>query len=356
MKSQYMKNQIKKTRFTIENPPNVSVIMPIRNEARYIDRSLGSVLAQDYPAEYMEVLIVDGYSTDGTRELVKNKQKKFSNLHLLDNPGLYVSPGLNDAIVQTKSEFLIFIDGHCEIASDYVSNCVLHLLNDDIDCVGGPIETIGENTIGQAIAIAMSSYFGVGWSAFRVMKDKTMLVDTVPFPAYSKLSVEKTGFFDNELVCNQDDEYNFRLRKLGGKILLASDVRSRYYCRNSLSALWSQYYRYGYWKVRLLQKYPRQMSLRQFVPPIFVASVISSAFLVFFTSQGWALLIVIMGSYIIANLIASFSIFSYQGWKRFFLLPIVYTILHVSYGLGFLIGFVKFFKHWFERGATFRDG
>lgn len=278
--------------------PFVSVIMPIRNEAHYINRSLNTVLAQDYPADNMEVLVVDGMSTDGTREILELAKGKNPHLRAIDNPGKIVPTGLNIAIQQAKGEIIVRVDGHCEIASDYVKYSVRHLLHDQVDCVGGPIETIGETLTSRTIALAMSSVFGVGGSIFRTEKKRTMYVDTVAFPAYTKKIVDEVGLFDEELVRNQDDEYNYRLRKKGRKILFSQDIRSRYYSRSSISSLWRQYYQYGYWKVRVLQKHPRQMCPRQFVPPTFVAALLVFAFLAVFFSQGRILLAMVVGSYI----------------------------------------------------------
>ncbi len=141
--------------------------------------------------------------------------------------------------------------------------------------VGGPLETVGESLTARAIAAAMSSRFGVGGSAFRLADSETQFTDTVAFPAYQRAVIDAAGPFDEELVRNQDDEYNYRLRKLGVKILLARDVRSQYFSRATLTKLWSQYFQYGYWKVRVMQKHPRQMQLRQFVPPLFVITLIA---------------------------------------------------------------------------------
>ncbi len=164
-------------------------------------------------------------------------------------------------------------------ASSYVRRCVEHLLAGGVEAVGGPIETVGETDEAQAIALAMSSWFGVGGSGFRTVKDRATLVETVAFPAYTRQTVQRIGPFDEELVRNQDDEYNYRLLKHGGRILLSPDIRSRYYSRSSLRSLWRQYYQYGFWKVRVMQKHPRQMRWRQFVPPAFVATMLGSPLL-----------------------------------------------------------------------------
>lgn len=326
----------------MNNLPLVSVIMPVRDEAAYIERSLGSVLAQDYPADRLEILVVDGMSTDGTREVVIAAQATRSNLRLLDNPRGIVPPGLNIGIAEARGDIVVRVDGHCEIATDYVRRCVEHLLADDVEAVGGPIETIGETAEAQAIALAMSSWFGVGGSAFRTINDRPMLVETVAFPAYARETLRRLGPFDEELVRNQDDEYNYRLLKSGGRILLSPDIRSRYYSRGSLRKLWRQYYQYGFWKVRVMQKHPRQMRLRQFVPPAFVAALLGSLLFGMFLRPFRYVLAFILILYVMADLSASLSLGRAHGLRHVPRLLMIHPILHLSYGLGFLAGLRHF--------------
>lgn len=326
----------------MENLPLVSVIMPVRNEAAYIERSLGAVLSQDYPADRMEILVVDGMSEDGTREYVRARQADHPCLQLIDNPARIVPPALNIAIRQARGHIIVRVDGHCEIAPDYVRHCVEHLMNDDIDGVGGPIETIGETDEAEAIALAMSSWFGVGGSAFRTVRDRAMLVDTVVFPAYRRETLERVGAFDEEQVRNQDDEYNYRLRERGGKLLLTPDVTSRYYSRSSLRLLWRQYFQYGFWKYRVMQKHPRQMRPRQFAPPAFVAGLLGSALLgLIFRPFRWLAAAVTL-LYVAANIFASLSLGRSHGMRHVPRLLVIHPILHLSYGLGFLIGMARF--------------
>jgi glycosyltransferase involved in cell wall biosynthesis len=329
--------------------PFVSVVMPVRNEAGFIARSVSCVLGQDYPGERMEIIVADGCSTDDTGNIIQSLQASHQNLKLITNHGKIAPTGMNAAIKQARGEIIVRVDGHCEIAPDYVRRCVEHLRNDGVDGVGGPIETIGDTITAQAIAAAMSSPFGVGGSAFRTIKDKTMLTETVAFPAYTRTIIERAGLYDEELVRNQDDEYNYRLRKLGAKILLAADVQSRYYSRGTLKKLFKQYFQYGYWKVRVLQKHPRQMSLRQFIPPLFVGSLLFSLLLSTITQVGLWLLAGIICCYLAANLLASGLTASRNKsniWMHLLLLPTIFASLHLSYGLGFLTGLVKFAHRW----------
>lgn len=332
--------------------PFVSVVLPVRNEAGFIARSLEAVLAQDYPAEHMEVIVSDGMSTDGTRDIVQSFCARHPNVRLIDNPGRIVPTGLNAALAQARGEIIVRVDGHCEIAPDYASRCVQHLMRDGVDAVGGPLETVGQTALAQAIAIGMSSTFGVGGSAFRTVANRTLLTDTVAFPAYTRAAMDRAGPFDEELVRNQDDEYNYRLRKLGGKILLAADVRSRYYSRSSFRSLWRQYFQYGYFKVRVLQKHPWQMRPRQFAPPLFIAALLFSLLLAPFSPFGPYLLALTAGSYFAVNLGASILAAAKKGWPFLPLLPVIFATLHVSYGAGFLVGLVRFWNRWGERDRS----
>ena len=328
--------------------PFVSVIMPVRNEAEFIAASLTAVLEQDYPPDRMEVLVVDGMSDDGTRAIVADVSSRYPDVSvsLLDNPRRIAPAALNIGLRRARGDIIVRVDGHCEIARDYLSRCVEHLQTGEVDGVGGPIETVATTPVGETIAAAMSSPFGVGNSAFRTVDNRTMMVDTVAFPAYTRAAILRAGLFDEELVRNQDDEYNFRLRKFGGKIRLAPDVRSRYYSRASLRSLWKQYFQYGYWKVRVMQKHPRQMRARHFAPPAFVLALLGGGLLAPFVKLARYLWGGVFLLYTLANLSASIWTARKKGWKHLPLLPVTFAVLHVSYGLGFLVGLVKFAGRW----------
>ena len=255
---------------------------------------------------------------------------------------------MNLAIAAAKGEIIVRVDGHCEIDADYVANCVKHLQAGNAEGVGGPIETIGETLQAQAVAIAMSSKFGVGGSAFRTIDDREIYVDTVAFPGYKRETLEKVGEFNEELVRNQDDEFNYRIRKMGGKILLSPDIRSRYYSRSNFKSLWRQYFQYGYWKIRVLQLHPKQMSLRQFIPFTFVSAMIVLALLgVFFEIARWTLGLILV-LYLIANIAATIKEGQRTKIKALPYIFLSYLILHISYGLGFIAGLFAFRKRWFE--------
>lgn len=335
----------------ITHLPLVSIILPIRNEATYIERTLHSIFEQDYSGE-MEILIADGMSTDNTRNIISQVAVQYPRyaIQILDNEGGIVPIGMNIALRYARGEIIIRVDGHCVIAPDYVRRCVDHIQMDHIDGVGGAMKSIGETDKARAIAYGVSSRFGVGNSAFRTLSGQNMLVDTVPFPAYTRTIIELAGFYDEELVRNQDDEYNYRIRKLGGKIMLAADVRSVYFSRTSLRGLWRQYFQYGYWKVRVLQKHPLQMSLRQFVPPAFIFLLVCSAMTLFFPVSYFIYLATFVPMiYFALNFAVSFSIAANNGWKYLQFLSVVFVIIHIGYGLGFLAGLAKFWNRWSDK-------
>lgn len=336
--------------------PLVSVILPVRNEEAYIARSLGSIFAQDYPANRLEILIVDGMSVDGTREVVRQMMSERGNflVSIIDNPKLITAAALNIGICNARGEIIIRVDGHCEIESDYIRHCVYHLQKDGVEGVGGTIETKGETYSAQAIAIGTSSTFGVGNSSFRIEGSKQQFTDSVPFPAYNREIFNFVGYYDEEMLCNEDDEYNYRVRAFGGRILLACDVSSRYYCRNSLYALWKQQYRFGLWKIRVMQKHARQMSARQFVPAAFVMALLCSVLIYQFPflrplSYGIPLL------YFCVNILASTYTAFKRGWRYLLFLPLVFATIHLSYGFGFLIGMLKFANLWDDRQVIHRQ-
>ena len=331
--------------------PLVSIVIPVRNEEMYVAGCLKAVASQSYPKEKIEIIITDGQSSDGTIKKIEqfHVSNKDSSLRIVNNPGKFFSSGFNEGIRLASGEIIVMLGGHTEVASDFIERNVEYLLSKNWDCVGGQLETQSTTRIGQTIAIAMSSSFGVGGVAFRTEKSRPMEVDTVAFGAYRRKAIERCGPIDEEMVRDQDDEYNYRLREMGGRIFFVPDIKVKYYSRSTLKSLWDQYFQYGFWKVRVLQKHPRQMRSRQLVPPAFVGSLLGSGIFALFNPLGKYLLAFILGAYLISNLAASVWTASNRGWKHLPLLPIVYSILHISYGLGFLIGLVRFIHRWGDK-------
>jgi glycosyltransferase involved in cell wall biosynthesis len=329
-------------------PPFVTIIIPVRNEGGHVVEFLGCIFSQDYPADRMEVIVADGDSDDSTPQTVTEHAKMHSNLRLVHNPGRIVATGLNLALAVAKGKVIVRVDGHTTIEPDYVRRCVEALERTGAANVGGRMDAVGRGRFGEAVAAATSSPFGVGNARFHYSNTEEW-VDTVYMGAWPRRVFEEVGLFDEELVRDQDDEFNYRLREHGGKILLIPKIKSVYTNRSSPLALWKQYSQYGFYKVRVLQKHPRQMQPRQFVPPLFVLSLILSLCLAVLFPWGWISLVVVAGCYVLTNLIASIVTAAKKGWKHLPLLPVVFGILHLSYGLGFLVGLVKFWNRWGDK-------
>jgi succinoglycan biosynthesis protein ExoA len=340
---------------SVNNPPFVTLITPIRNEASFISRSLGAMLEQDYPSDRMEVIVADGMSTDGTREVVESFRARYPNLRLVDNPSRIVSSGMNAAIREARGEVLVRVDGHTIVEPDYVSRCVAALLRSGADNVGGRMDAVSEGLFGQAVALATSSPFGVGGARFHY-STREEWVDTVYMGCWPRDVFARIGLFDEELVRDQDDELNYRIRSRGGRILLDPRIRSRYYNRSTLRSLWRQYYQYGYWKIRVMQKHRRQMRPRQFVPPLFVAVLLLALLASPFAAWGAWLLALSAGSYLIANLSASIFTARKGNARLLPLLPVAYAALHLSYGTGFLVGLARFWNRWGDRAGRAGSG
>jgi glycosyltransferase involved in cell wall biosynthesis len=316
----------------------VSIIIPCRNEEMYIARCINSVLSQDYAAACIDILVCDGMSTDLTRTIVAGYTKKQKNVQILDNFQKTTPFALNLGISNSNSDVVIILGAHSEILPDYVSSCVEILFSsEDIGCVGGIIENRVENFYSNPIAAAMSSPFGVGNASFRTGL-KVGYVDTVAFGAYKRSVFNKIGLFDEELVRNQDDEFNFRLIKSSLKIYLSKNIRSIYYVRSSFANLFRQYFQYGYWKVYVNKKHKVITSGRQLAPFFFVLFIllgcIASAFShLFFFIYCFALFIYIVSAFIMALFTrkANVSLIVYS-----------FFILHFGYGLGYWKGFMDF--------------
>lgn len=340
---------------TSDNLPTVSVIIPMRNEEENIIRCLQSVVDQEYPKDLMEVLVVDGMSEDSSREIVSDIAKRSRFVTLLHNPKQVKAAALNKGIAESSGQLILPVDAHCFIDPDYINECVNALQQTGAANVGGVVLPIGTSFVQQAIGLCMSSFFGIGSSRFHD-RENGFYTDTVSFGTYRREIFEEIGLYDEEAHYGEDDELNFRLIKSGGKIFLSPKIKSRYYPRSSFSALWKQYYNFGYGKVRTIRKHGRPSSFRHLVPPAFVLCVVGSLILSAFHPMFWWLTIAICGSYLALTILVSARIGFSQGWRYFPILPLVFVTLHLSYGIGFLKGTFPFLLRVHRRDAENAKG
>jgi len=324
----------------------VTIIVPMRNEEKYLEYLINSIVNQTYPKEKLEVLLVDGMSEDRTKEIAERYIKKYPFLQLLENPKRIVSTALNIGIRKAKGEFIIVMSAHSFYGHNYVARCIQTLRKTGADVVGGPIITLpaGSSRIARSIAIATSNPFGVGNSKFRTSKESGY-VDTVAFGAYRKRIFDKVGLFDERLIRNQDIELNSRIRRSGGKIYLNANIKSYYYNRSTLKGLWIQNFRNGEWNINTIQVNRRALSLRHFVPLAFVSVLLGGLILSpFFIIARYFLLFVVI-SYLFASFFFSLCAVNKQNFNCLPFLPITYFVLHISYGLGSIWGLLNLKKN-----------
>jgi glycosyltransferase involved in cell wall biosynthesis len=324
---------------TGNRPATVSVVVPMRNEEQYIEACLRSLLAQTFPPEELEVVVVDGRSTDASVEVVRKLQRGWPNLRLLDNPKGIVAVAMNLGIQRARGDFIIRADAHCVYPPSYVSDSVRYLLQTGADNVGGPCATVpADSSFGaRLVAAILSNPFGVGNSRFRIsMKDG--FVDTVPFGAFRRKLFDKIGLYNEKLVRNQDNELNARIRRAGGKIYLASALATQYHPVKSFPELLRKTFVESQWHIPTLCENKHSLGLRHLVPGTFVVFLIISSCLSIF--NGWAsmVLIGVLAVYFLnAVYFATHAARKYGGILAA-AFPFVLLVFHVTYGLGTLMG------------------
>ena len=320
--------------------PKVSIIIPCYNEQATIRLLLEALYEQTLPRAEMEVIISDGLSTDGTRVEIAVFQQDFPDLavRVVDNKRRSIPSGVNRAIEFARGEILIRLDAHSKPYPDYVENCVKAHEAGRGDNVGGvwEIHPGADTWIAKSIAVAAAHPLGVGDALYRHARHAAQ-VDTVPFGSFKRALIERVGLFDESLLTNEDYEFNARVRKAGGRIWLDPSIRSIYFARATLLELARQYWRYGFWKWRMLRRYPDTLRWRQALPPLFVLSLIGlTLFSIFVPVARFALLgelVLYFFSMALAGLSAAFR---HNKAYLLFGLPLTIPVMHITWGSGFL--------------------
>ena len=322
-------------------PPTISITIPCLNEEKTIRILLDAILTQTYPASEMEVIIADGLSEDNTRAEIAafRDENPALDVKVIDSPERIIPAGLNVAINAARGEIIVRLDAHSAPAPDYVERCV-NALNANLgDNVGGvwDIRPGAEGWVAASIAAAAAHPLGVGDALYR-HATQAQIVDTVPFGTFRRELIDRIGFFDETLLANEDYEFNTRIRQSGGKIWLDPAIRSIYFARPTFFRLAKQYFNYGFWKWRMLQRYPSTLRWRQFLPPVFVLSLLSWLVLGTFFSLSFLFLMLEISLYFFILFLAAFK-------KKMFGLPIAIATMHISWGSGFLwSALTSFFK------------
>lgn len=327
---------------TIENPIIVSVVIPVYNEEKYIAKCIDSIVKQNYSKSNIEVIFVDGNSTDRTVYIINTYIEKYPHIRVLENPNRTVQYALNIGIMNARGEYIVRLDAHAEYASDYVSKSIEFLKKTGADNVGGPTVAKGKNEMQKVIAAAYHSPFALGGGKCH-FENYEGYADTVSFGAYRKEKAIEIGLYDEKFPRSEDDEFNYRLIKGGGKIYITPEIKSTYYPRDNLKALFKQYFEYGIWKVAVIKKHKRPARISHLVPMCFVIFLMVFGLMSFILPFIKVCFYGVMTLYMLLNLYFSFSNRLIKGIKNRLFLSIVHFVFHVSYGFGFLRGIFRFY-------------
>ena len=316
--------------------PFVSVVLPAYNEEKYIKSCIESLIRQTYPRDKMEWIIVDGNSTDKTRDIINEYIDEYPII-LLINEKRKTPISLNMGIKASKGQFIIRFDAHATFPLDYIEKCVNCLLTTGADNVGGWVETKAEGFIGEAIAKMLSSKFGVGGSSFRTEK-KSAYVDTVPFGAFRREVFDRIGLFNEELLRSEDNDINARIVEGGGKVFISEEINSTYYCRDSIPAVLKQGLQNGNALFRTMRINPKAMRIRHFIPFLFLLSVVALPLLGLFNSAFKIIFFAEMACYFVLDIYYSFfTTDRIKGLVTFWLFP----MFHICYGIGSALGLLN---------------
>lgn len=333
--------------------PFVSIILPVRNEGPFIAQTIDRLLCQDYPLDRMEIVVADGMSDDTTREVLAGYQARYPFIHVVDNPTRIAASGLNVAIDNSQGELILRVDGHSEVAPDFVSQSV-RLLEEhpEVWSAGGPIVHAGTNRVGEAIAIVMSHPLGVGLATHR-FPNYEGYVEGAQFPIYRRWIFDRVGKFDENLVRTEDDEHNYRITQAGGKIYVSPRVRYVYYVRDRLGNLFRQYFQYSFWRIPVIRKHKKPTTVRQVVPPLFFLTMIVLALVGIWLRQPLVAL-ALPAIYVTALVLVGISVIPRKGLAVACVVPVALATIHIAYALGIAYGLwaTLFHKRAWDHGGS----
>ncbi|HEV2750288.1 MAG TPA: glycosyltransferase family 2 protein [Gemmatimonadales bacterium] len=318
----------------------MSIVVPCRNEVEYIGPMLESMLANDYPRDRLEVLIVDGRSDDGTRAVIAEYAGHYPVIRLLDNPKRTTPHALNLGIARARGSIIMRMDAHAVYPPNYIAGLVECMERTGADVVGASWRTEpGEaTTMAAAIAAVLAHPFGIGNAHYRLGSERQRNVDTVQCGCYRRDVFERLGLFDPDLLRSQDSEFTFRLLRAGGQVLLVPTVVATYYTRPTLGKLCRMFLQYGYFKPLVARKVGAVMTARQLVPPAFVATVTLGALLAPWLAAARVLLFLALGAHVAVDLIFAAMLARRRGMRVGLASSVVFPAVHFAFGAGYLRG------------------
>lgn len=321
--------------------PLVSIVIPMLNEQDAIERCVHSILAQDYPQDKLEIVIVDGMSVDASRQVVQTMMNEHQSIRLLENPSSRTPASLNIGIRQAKGDVVIILGAHTTIDSRFVSTNVKYMNELDVKCTGGTQMNVGETYVQRAIGYAMGSIFGIPSAPYRFYPKKRF-VDTVVYAAYKRQLFDEIGYFDEELRISEDAEFNWRIRKAGNKIFYTPEIISYYYPRKNLSRLFKQFFNYGIFRVNVMKKHFDSFKLIHFLPPLFIATMCILLVGGFLLPVLWRFAAVLSAAYLLYIVLGAIVTAGKIRKIHYVpVLPLVFATMQISWGTGFLVGMLK---------------
>ena len=326
--------------FLSSDTPLVSVVVPMYNEINNICGCLDSLLEQKYPGEKIEICVVDGESTDGSRQIVENYSRKSSDIRLLSNPDRLTAKSLNIGAKAAKGEVIIILGAHSRVKEDFISNNIRYMLEKAVPCVGGTQFNTGKTYVQQSIGSAMASPFGIMSAPYRY-KRKAGYVDTVVYAAYHRSLFEEVGYFDEDVIISEDAEFNWRIRKAGHNIFFSPDIISYYLPRSSLSRLAGQFFRYGMLRVNVVKKHIDALRVLHLIPAAFVFLLAGTGILSFFDGYFRSVFVILWIAYGVYLLMATASATLRSGLKYLPVLPLAFMAMQLCFGAGFLVGLFR---------------
>jgi succinoglycan biosynthesis protein ExoA len=328
--------------------PETSIIIPCYNEEKTIAQVLSAIYEQSIDIHTCEVVIADGMSTDKTRDaiVVFADNHKELCIHVVDNPKRHIPSALNTAINASTGQYILRMDAHCIPDRTYVERCITHLKNNTAENIGGVwiIEPGDTTPIAKAIAIAASNVIGTGNAAYRQAGSGEGYIDTVPFGSFKRSLFDQIGLYDEKLLSNEDYDLNVRIRKAGGQVYLDPKIQCVYFARTTLTSLAKQYWRYGFWKVKMLSKYPDSIRWRQAIPPLFVLSL-AVLLCISIIMPGYLVLIAALLSLYLALVTISVAVDKRSKHLTFMekiLSAAAVITMHFSWATGFLVSLGQF--------------
>ncbi len=321
-----------------ERAPFVSVVVPCRNEEAFIAKAVGAILANDWPHDKMEVIVVDGMSDDGTRGIVTEIASRDARVRLVDNPALFAGGAMKVGVAAARGEYVARVDAHAEIAPDYIRTGVDILeRRPEVWAVGGPVDRVAADPEGRFVAAVNSNIFATGNTPVRVGRIEGP-VDAVLYPIWRREVFDRVGDFDESLVRNQDDDFHYRVRREGAVIYQSQKMRAKYYVRGSVRQLLRQYNQYAFWKLAVAKKHGRFPDWKPLVPPAFFGVLGLTVVGGFLTPYLWLAGGVLAGAYLVGDVVASAAVAVKIGFKNYFTALVVFPAFHLRYAAGIIAG------------------